>query len=82
MEQLSVINAFQDEYHRILSPMEKQIIDDWLTKYSGDTIIKCLKEGVFNGVTTFRYINKILESSATEEPVKKEDGEKDLSWLD
>ena len=82
MEQTNIINVFQDEFHRVLTPMEKEILNDWKNKYTDDLIIKCLKEGVYNGVTSFRYINKILESSATEKDIKEDKEDKDLSWLD
>ena len=78
MDQIKVINVFQDEFHRILTPMEKEIINDWAKEYSEETIIGALKDAVFNGVSNLRYINKILKSSKSE---TQDQEDQNLDWL-
>ena len=52
---------FEKEFGRTLSPMEYDIINSWLDSgMSKELIIFALKEAVFNGVNSLRYIDKIL----------------------
>ncbi len=54
-------DVFEREFGRTLSPMEYDIINNWLESgISKDLIICALKEAVFNGVNNLRYIDKIL----------------------
>ena len=54
-------DEFEKEFGRTLSPMEYEIISDWLEKgISNELILSALKEAVFNGVNNLRYIDKIL----------------------
>lgn len=54
-------DTFEKEFGRTLSPMEYEIINNWLEqKISEDLIIAALKETVFNGVNNLRYVDKIL----------------------
>ena len=83
MESKNIIYTFEREFGRMLSPFEEEFIQDWKKSgYTEDEIIKGLKESVYNGVKSFRYINKILLSfrpSTTEETVPTIP---DLSFLD
>ncbi len=52
---------FEREFGRTLSPMEYEIINNWLDQgISDELIFSALKEAVFNGVNNLRYIDKIL----------------------
>ena len=57
----NVYDTFQQEFGRLLTPIEKNIILEWQSSFKGDTILFALKEAVFSGAVSFRYINKILE---------------------
>lgn len=81
MEKQDIIQVFQQEFGRLLSPMEKEIIDDWKKDgISEETIIKGLKQSVFNGALSFRYISKILQSWKVEN--QETTNNIDLSFLD
>lgn len=57
----NIYETFEKEFSRTLSPMEYELINDWLNKNISEEIIKgALKEAIYNGVTSFRYIDKIL----------------------
>ncbi len=54
-------DLFEKEFGRTLSPMEYDIINNWLESgFSNDIIMCALKEAVWNGVNNLRYIDKIL----------------------
>jgi DNA replication protein len=60
-EQTTIYSTFESELGRTLSPMEYEIISTWLDgEYTEELIIAALKEATFNGVTSLRYIDKIL----------------------
>lgn len=60
-DQSNLYQVFEQEFGRILSPMEYQIINGWLdAKYKEEIIMAALKEAVFNGASSLRYIDKIL----------------------
>lgn len=57
----NIYEIFEKEFSRTLSPMEYELINDWLNKNITEELIKgALKEAIYNGVTNFRYIDKIL----------------------
>ena len=57
----SIFDTFQSELGRSISPMEYEIINAWLEKgFSEELVIGALKEAVYNGVSSLRYIDKIL----------------------
>ncbi len=57
----SLFETFENEFGRTLSPMEYEIINGWIKeKFSNEIIIEALKEATFNGVSSLRYIDKIL----------------------
>lgn len=91
-----IFDIFESEFGRTLSPMEYDIINNWLeSKMPKDLIIKALKEAVYNGVGNLRYIDKILYEwnkkgiksiKDLEDKNKKEDSNKDniyyeYDWL-
>ena len=56
-----LFEIFQKELGRNISPMEYEIINAWLEKgFSEELILEALKEAVYNGVSSLRYIDKIL----------------------
>lgn len=61
----NVYDTFQQEFGRLLTPIEKNIILEWQSSFKDDTILSALKEAVFSGAVSFRYINKILEKWKT-----------------
>ena len=57
----SIFEQFEVEFGRTLSPIEYEIINNWLEqKVSEELIELALKEAVFNGVNSLRYIDKII----------------------
>lgn len=56
-----IYSIFEKEFGRTISPMECQIIKGWIDdKISHELIMEALKEAVYNGANSFRYIEKIL----------------------
>lgn len=53
---------FEQEFGRPLSPMEVETINSWLDqdRYPEPLILAALKEAVFAGKVSFRYIDRIL----------------------
>ena len=83
MEHIDIIHTFQQEFNRLLSPMEKEIISDWKKDgHDDEAIIKALKQSVFNGAVSLRYINKILLSWKSSSNESTDSEQQDLSWLD
>lgn len=80
LENMNIEYKFAQEFGRLLTPMEKEIISDWLKENTDEILTKALKEAVFNGAVHLRYINKILESWKNEKQIS-EVSEQDLSWL-
>lgn len=81
-EKSDIYSVFEKEFGRTLSPMEYETISNWIyNKIPEETIIKALKEAVLNGVTSLRYIDKIL-SEWTKKDTKKDYVELfDYDWL-
>jgi len=58
---LNLYQVFEQEFGRTLSSMEYQIINGWLeAKHKEEIILAALKEAIFNGASSLRYIDKIL----------------------
>ena len=56
-----IFSIFESEFGRTLSEMDYEIIKTWLDKgFPEELIIGALKESVYNGVTSLRYIDKVL----------------------
>ena len=68
LEAISIYQKFEKEFGRELSPMEQEFIQEWKTNnFSEETIALALRESVYNGVKSFRYIDKILQNWNNEE---------------
>ena len=58
---VEVFNTFEAEFGRPLSSMEASCINKWLDNGINENLInKALKEAVFNGTVTLRYIDAII----------------------
>ena len=56
-----IFTTFETEFRRPLSSMEFEIIKAWLEKmYDEELILAALKEAIYNGATSIRYIDTIL----------------------
>ena len=78
---LDIINEFQLEFGRLLSPIEREIINDWKNQgYEDNKIRDALKQSVFSGALSLRYIGKILETWKSREEIENVT-EQDISWL-
>ena len=56
-----IFNAFEQEFGRPLSSMEYELISGWIEKgINEELILAALKEAIFNGTLTLRYIDAIL----------------------
>ena len=60
-EKENIFDVFQKELGRKITPMEYEFINDWLEKdFSEELIMGALKEAVYNGTSSLRYIGKVL----------------------
>ena len=76
----NVFDIFQKELGKPLSPMQYEMIKEWITSgTSEDLIIEALREAVLNGVNNFNYIDKIISSWKEKGYKTKEDIIKDKS---
>ena len=58
-----IFSIFENEFGRTISSMECQIIRGWIDdKFSYDLIMEALKEAIYNGATSLKYIETILYS--------------------
>ena len=56
-----VFKIFERELGRPISAMELELINGWLAAGTPEElIVGALREAVYNGVTNFRYIDKII----------------------
>lgn len=94
----NIFDIFEHEFGRTLSPIEYEIINEWINNGTSEkTIIDALKEAVYNGAKSLRYVNKIIlswqekgikskdEKISHEQKESDENGEKNLfdyNWLD
>lgn len=72
----SLFDTFETELGRTLSPMEYEIINGWLSSCTEEIIILALKEATYNGVSNFRYIDRIINEWNKKGIKTKEDVEK------
>ncbi|MFD2115916.1 DnaD domain-containing protein [Paenibacillus yanchengensis] len=58
----NLFSTFEQEFGRLLSPMECETIINWLDndQYTEEIILFALKEAVFAGKLSLRYIDRIL----------------------
>ncbi len=60
-EDKNIFSVFESEFGRTLSPTEYEIIAAWQEqKIADELILVALKEAVYNGVRSLRYIDAIL----------------------
>ena len=56
-----IYSVFEKEFGRTLSSMDCEIINAWIENgFSEELILSALKEAVYNGATSLRYIDKVL----------------------
>lgn len=61
LENTDIFSIFENEFGRTISPVECEIIKGWIDdNFSHELIMEALKEAIYNGVTSLRYIEKIL----------------------
>lgn len=69
-----IYSIIEKEFGRTISPMECQIIKGWIDdKFTHELIMEALKEAIYNGVTSLKYIEKILYSWRKKGYKNKED---------
>lgn len=62
-DRMNLIEIFEEQFGRPLTPMELDIIKEWITQgFEEDMILKALKEAVKSQVLTLRYIDGILNN--------------------
>lgn len=62
-ESVNLIDVFENEFSRPLSPTEMEIIRHWMIDgYSEDMVVMALSEAIKNGVKNFKYIEAILKN--------------------
>ena len=58
---VDIFKAFEQELGKTISSMEIEIMNGWLaTGYSEELILGALREAIYSGVRSFRYIDTIL----------------------
>lgn len=56
----SIYDTFETELGRTLSPIEYELVSEWLNNNSEEILKLALKEATYNGVSNFRYIDRII----------------------
>ena len=56
----TIYDIFESELGRTLSPIEYELVGEWLNNNSEEILRLALKEAVYNGVSNFRYIDRII----------------------
>lgn len=87
-----IYSTFEQEFGRLITPTEYQIIGSWLENgFLEELILEALKESIYNGVRNLKYIDKILYNWQNEgikkiddlsKVKKKEDLEEPLDLFD
>lgn len=73
-----LFTLFENELGRTLSPMECEIIKEWIgSNYTEELIREALKEAIYNNVRSLKYIDRILYTWHTKGITTKEDIIKD-----
>ena len=57
----TIFDVVQKEFGRTISPMEFEIMNEWLKSFSEDLILNAIKESVLNNAFSFRYVERILD---------------------
>lgn len=78
-EKEDIFTIFERELGRTISSFEMELINGWiLSGLNEELIIEALKEAVYNGATSFRYIDAILHEWNKKGFKNKEDVKKHL----
>ncbi len=78
IENTDMFSLFEKELGRTLSPMECEIIKEWLSNnYTEELIKEALKEAIYNNVRNLKYIDRILYTWKSKGINTKEDIIKD-----
>lgn len=73
-----LFTLFETELGRPLSPMECEIIKEWISSdYTEELIKEALKEAIYNNVRNLKYIDRILYTWKSKGIITKEDVIKD-----
>ena len=84
-ESTDIYSKFESEFGRVLSPIEYETINRWLSSgVKEDLILSALKEAVVSGACNLRYIDKIIYSWTKKgKSEEKEDYQElfDYDWL-
>jgi len=56
----TIYDTFETELGRTLSPIEYELVSDWLNDTDEEILKLALKEATYNGVSNFRYIDRII----------------------
>lgn len=76
----SIFDIFQKELGKTLSPMQYEMIKEWISSgTSEELIIEALREAVLNGINNFNYIDRIIATWKEKGYKNKEDIIKDKS---
>ena len=59
-EKSSIYDVFEQELGRTLSQIEYELVSEWLNDNSEEILKLALKEATYNGVSNFRYIDRII----------------------
>ena len=74
---INIYDIISMEFDKKLTPMECEMIDSWKkNNYSNELIKEAVREATLNGVSSLRYIDKILYEWNKKGYKKKEDIEK------
>jgi DNA replication protein len=57
---IDLISLFENEFGRLLSPIEVEQIDQWASEMEPVLVVEALKRAVLGGKHNFKYINTIL----------------------
>ena len=94
-DDINIYSILEEEFSRKLSPMECEMVDDWKKNgYANELIKEATREAVLNGVSSLRYIDKILyewnkKGFKTKDDIKKKNIKEEKkveiytgNWLD
>ena len=61
LDNSDIYSVFESEFGRTISPMECQVINGWIEdNFSHELIMEALKEAIYNGANSLRYIETVL----------------------
>lgn len=61
LDNSDIYSVFESEFGRTISPMEFQVINGWIEdNFSHELIMEALKEAIYNGANSLRYIETVL----------------------